>query len=59
MSHAASLGGGAHRCVRKWPTKHARARDLNVVIKWEKIEACEHLNIKSRFEIRVLKRMQQ
>ncbi len=26
MSHAASLGGRAHRCARKWTTKHAGAR---------------------------------
>ncbi len=26
MSHAASLGGRAHRCARKWTTKHAGTR---------------------------------
>ncbi len=35
MSHAASLGGRAQRCARKWT---AGARDQNVVIKWEQIK---------------------
>ncbi len=40
MSHAASLGGCARKCVRKWTTeKHAGARDGNMVIKWEQVEA--------------------